>query len=242
METRIQAFLNFDIMIPTKEKAAYDKVRTNNEKLFERILPNFKELLLFKTLSFGGFMKLVLIFGPQAVGKMTVGHELEKITELKLFHNHMTIDLVSHFFDYSSPSGKRLVNLFRKEIFEEVAKSDLAGIIFTFVWAFNLQSDWDYIDNLCHIFESKGGTVYFVELEAELEERLERNKTPHRLEHKPSKRNLEWSEQELLSTMKKHRLNSMPEEITKQNYLKINNTALSAPEVAKKIKETFHLS
>jgi ATP-dependent protease Clp ATPase subunit len=31
-------------------------------------------------------MKFVLIFGPQAVGKMTVGQELEKITELKLFH------------------------------------------------------------------------------------------------------------------------------------------------------------
>lgn len=37
-------------------------------------------------------MKFVLIFGPQAVGKMTVGHEIEKITDLKLFHNHMTID------------------------------------------------------------------------------------------------------------------------------------------------------
>ena len=43
-------------------------------------------------------MKLVLIFGPQAVGKMTVGQELAKITGLKLFHNHMTIDLVSNFF------------------------------------------------------------------------------------------------------------------------------------------------
>lgn len=44
-------------------------------------------------------MKFVLIFGPQAVGKMTVGQELAKSTELKLFHNHMTIDLVGNFFD-----------------------------------------------------------------------------------------------------------------------------------------------
>ena len=41
--------------------------------------------------------KLVLLTGPQAVGKMTVGQELAKITGLKLFHNHMTIDLVSNF-------------------------------------------------------------------------------------------------------------------------------------------------
>ncbi|GJM72894.1 hypothetical protein HMSSN036_51100 [Paenibacillus macerans] len=51
-------------------------------------------------------MKLIVLFGPQAVGKMTVGQELAKITGLKLFHNHMTIDLVSHFFDYGTPAGK----------------------------------------------------------------------------------------------------------------------------------------
>ena len=38
-------------------------------------------------------MDFVIIFGPQAVGKMTVGEELAKKTRLKLFHNHMTIDL-----------------------------------------------------------------------------------------------------------------------------------------------------
>ena len=47
-------------------------------------------------------MKLVILFGPQAVGKMTVGQELAKQTGLKLFHNHMTIDLVSNFFDYGT--------------------------------------------------------------------------------------------------------------------------------------------
>lgn len=37
-------------------------------------------------------MKCVHLCGPQAVGKMTVGEELTQITELKLFHNHMTIE------------------------------------------------------------------------------------------------------------------------------------------------------
>lgn len=85
-------------------------------------------------------MKFVLITGPQAVGKVTVGQELAKITELKLFHNHMTIDLVSHFFDYDTKEEKRLLNLFRQEIFEEVANSNLYGMIFTYLWAFNVQT------------------------------------------------------------------------------------------------------
>lgn len=188
-----------------------------------------------------GTMKLIIIFGPQAVGKMTVGHELEKITGLKLFHNHMTIELVSPFFSYGSEAGKRLVNLFRKEIFEEVAKSDLEGLIFTYVWAFDQRADWDYINNLCDIFESKGGVVYFVELEADVDERIERNKHPHRLRHKPTKRNIERSEKDLKESMTKYRLNSKNGEIKKANYIRIDNTNLSPEETAQKIRKVFQL-
>ncbi|HCU70839.1 MAG TPA: shikimate kinase [Candidatus Moranbacteria bacterium] len=186
-------------------------------------------------------MKLIIIFGPQAVGKMTVGHELEKITDLKLFHNHMTIDLVSPFFSYGSDVGKRLVNLFRKEIFEEVAKSDLEGLIFTYVWEFDQKSDHDYVNNLCNIFESNGGSVYFVELEADAQERIERNKSSHRLDHKLSKRDIEKSEKDLMDSIKNHRLNSRRGEITRENYIRIDNTNLSPQDVAKSILEKFQL-
>lgn len=40
---------------------------------------------------------LIMITGPQAVGKMTVEQELAKLTNFKLFHNHMSIDLVNNF-------------------------------------------------------------------------------------------------------------------------------------------------
>ncbi len=149
--------------------------------------------------------------------------------------------MVGHFFDYSTKEGKRLVNLFRQEIFEEVSKSNLYGMIFTYVWMFDKESDWDYVKRLSELFESRGGTVYYVELEADLEERLERNKSSNRLEHKPKKRDIEWSENDLKSTLEKHRLNSLEGEINFQNYIKINNTDLSAQEVAKIIKEEFHL-
>ena len=45
-------------------------------------------------------MKLVLIVGAGAVGKMSVGQELMKITDLRLFHNHMTIEPVIDIFGY----------------------------------------------------------------------------------------------------------------------------------------------
>ncbi len=37
-------------------------------------------------------MKLLIIAGDCAVGKMTVGQELAKISDLRLFHNHMMIE------------------------------------------------------------------------------------------------------------------------------------------------------
>ena len=187
-------------------------------------------------------MKLVTIIGPQAVGKMTVGQELEKITGLKLFHNHMTIELVTPLFDYGTEVGKKLVHSFRMQIFEEMAKSDQEGLIFTWIWAFDEgKKEEDYYNKIRDIFAKQGGEIYLVELEADLEERLRRNETENRLINKPTKRDIERSNKDLLKGVEKHRLNSLPGEIKEKNYLKINNTNLSAEEVAKMIKEEFEL-
>ena len=102
-----------------------------------------------------------------------------------------------------------------------------------------LKSKKKETDSWMSLFEES----YVVELEADLEERLRRNKTSNRLEHKASKRDLEWSENDLLRSLEKHRLNSNPGEGEKifKNYMKINNTNLSPEEVAKMIKERFDL-
>lgn len=186
-------------------------------------------------------MKFIILFGPPAVGKMSVGYELEKITGLKLFHNHMTIELVVPFFDFGTPTFGRLVGLFRREIFKEVAKSSLEGMIFTFVWAFNLKSEKKYIDNVVKIFEDQGAKIYYVELEADLKERLKRNKTTERLKNKPTKRDLKLSEKLLLEHEEKHRFNTYENEFHRKSYIKINNTKLTAKEVAEMVKNEFNL-
>ena len=186
-------------------------------------------------------MKLVLIFGPQAVGKMTVGQELAKITGLKLFHNHMTIDLVSNFFPYNTQEGKYLVNTYRMEMFKTVARSNLEGLIFTYQWCFEDFAEWEYTEIIANIFKEQGGEVYYVELEADLDERLRRNETSNRLENKPLKRNIEQSKEFILKAETKHRCNSYPGEIQEKNYIRINNNNIPANEVAKMIKEKFDL-
>lgn len=185
--------------------------------------------------------KLILIIGPQAVGKMTVGQELAKITNLKLFHNHMTIEILTKIFDYSKESFQKLNLNFRTQIFEEFSKSNEYGIIFTCCYDFDVDEERKIIENWMNIFTKEGGECYFIELETTLEERLKRNKTENRLANKPSKRDLEWSERDILKSIEKHRMNSYPGKIKYKNYLKINNTKLTAEEVANMIKEKFKL-
>jgi len=186
-------------------------------------------------------MKFVILFGPLAVGKMTVGQELEKITGLKLFHNHMTIELVLPFFDMYSSSFNKLVNSFRMQLFKEVAKSKSTGMIFTYVWELDQKRDGDFVDEIVKIFEKENVGVYYVELEADQKERLKRNKSSHRLKHKPSKMNFKASEHELIETDKNFVLNSKMNILHGEKYIKIDNTNLSAEDTARKIKETFHL-
>lgn len=186
-------------------------------------------------------MKLVIIFGPHAVGKMTVGQELEKITGLKLFHNHMTIDIVANLFENMPQERQRLTELFRNEIFQSFSKSDEYGMIFTCMWALEKKEDWEYINNLETMFKSNGADVYYVELEADYDIRLQRNTTENRLLNKPSKRNIEKSESLFRDIEARHRLNSYPNEIQKENYIKINNTYIDPKNVASSIKERFRL-
>lgn len=186
-------------------------------------------------------MKLVIISGPHAVGKMTVGQALAAQTGLKLFHNHMTIDVVSDLFENIPGERSRLTQLFREEIFKAFAPSDEYGMIFTYMWAFDCQEDWDYIQHVEELFKSHGADVYYVELCADYDLRIERNKTENRLLHKSTKRDIVKSEALFRRLEDKYRLNSLPGELSKEHYLRIDNTHLSPEEAARQIREAFAL-
>ena len=183
-------------------------------------------------------MKLLFMIGNAAVGKMTVGQELAKITGLRLFHNHVTIEPVIEVFGrFNSTVIKRL----RQVIFEEFAKSDNYGMIFTFMWAFDMQEDWDYVEWVKSIFEPYGTEFYYVELVASREVRMQRNVTENRLKNKASKREIEESNARLVRDDEKYRLESYEGEIPFENYMKIDNSELAPEVVARMIKERFSL-
>ena len=79
-------------------------------------------------------MKFVALYGPPAVGKLTVAQELEKLTGFKLFHSHLTWNAVTPIFEWGSESYNRVLPEVRRIMIMEAARADI-DLIFTFVYS-----------------------------------------------------------------------------------------------------------
>lgn len=185
-------------------------------------------------------MNLIIIIGAQASGKMTVGSEISKVRDYVLFHNHMSIEMPLKLFEYNSPGFRALNSGIREIVFNEMMNAN-QNFIFTYMCAFNISEDIEYLNNLIKKFENEGHTVYVLELISKLETRLERNKTEFRLREKPSKVDLERSSTEMASSVIEYTLESQPGDLKAQHHLKIVNDNYSAKTVATMFIQNFNL-
>ncbi|MBO7632622.1 MAG: AAA family ATPase [Lachnospiraceae bacterium] len=184
---------------------------------------------------------LIIVCGPQAVGKMVVAESLRDKLKYNLMINHDSIEVSDRIFGFATPAQKEFNWFFREKAFELAIKHNV-DLIFTYVCAFEMQEERDYLTGLHDLFVNNGGGFYFVELSADLEARLSRNETPYRLERKASKKDLVWSRDNLLRDAENHRLNSEKDEFWFENHLKIDNTNLSPNQVADRVIEAFGLT
>jgi chloramphenicol 3-O-phosphotransferase len=114
----------------------------------------------------------VVIYGPPASGKLTIARELSRLTKLKLFHNHLTVDLLLSVFEFGSPAFVRL----REEIWLSVIREACAaktGLIFTFTPERTVSEG--FLNQLVDEATSREADVRLVEVvcsEDEIEQRL----------------------------------------------------------------------
>ena len=181
---------------------------------------------------------MLLILGPPAVGKMTVGRAVAARSSYRLFHNHHSIELLLDVFDYGTPPFKRLNTEIRTRVIEEAA-AEGTDLVFTFVMGMDEQAEADYLERLAAPY---GDDVAVVELVADLDTRLVRNRTEHRLAEKKSKRDLEWSDNNVRELEAGYRMTSDagrdgPGEclLARWPHLAIDNTHLSADKTADRI-------
>jgi hypothetical protein len=193
-------------------------------------------------------VELVILFGPPAVGKMTVGYELCKLTGFKLLHNHMTVEPLIEIFPFGSPPFLRLVAEFRRRIVEEAFDADLPGLVMTLVWGLDLESDTEWVRSYVDLAESRGSHVRLVELYAELDERRRRNATEFRLDRKRTHRDQELSVQILEGLDREHVMNTGMDTpasaralLEEHGHLRIDGTHLEAVETATLIAQHLGL-
>ena len=116
-------------------------------------------------------MRLVFLYGPPGAGKLTVARELAALTGFRLFHNHLTVDLVESVFPRGSEAFGPLVHRFRRETFAAAAREGV-DLVFTFVYAH--PEDEPGVRALLEPVLASGGAVHFVQLTCPREELLAR--------------------------------------------------------------------
>jgi len=118
-------------------------------------------------------MELVFVHGPAASGKLTVATALADLTGFRLFHNHLTVDLVLALFPFGTEPFVRLREEVWLRAFTEAARAS-QSLIFTFQPEASVSPA--FVENVIAAITGEGGTVHFVQLlcaEEVIETRIE---------------------------------------------------------------------
>lgn len=108
-------------------------------------------------------MKLVILFGPPAVGKLTVAKKLSMLTSYPVLQNHATIDLVEPFFKFRSEPFLKTIHAIRFFILKEALKQKLPGIILTTGYTNTKRGAANFL-RLQNLMRRNKGQIYFVQL------------------------------------------------------------------------------
>jgi chloramphenicol 3-O-phosphotransferase len=104
-------------------------------------------------------MRLVLLYGPPGVGKLTIGRQLAEMTGFKLFHNHLTVNAVEAVFPRGTDSWQRLIRAMRCLMVAEAARAGV-DVVMTFALGAGEGAARAYVEAA----ESNGGRVHLVRL------------------------------------------------------------------------------
>lgn len=126
-------------------------------------------------------MKLVVLYGPPAVGKLTVGQQLSSLTGFRLFHNHLVVDTLLALFPFGSSPFVELRERHWLECFEEAARFGLPGVVFTFQPEASVRPG--FFGQVSTRLQGLRSTVQFAALTASEETIEQRIINPSRREH-----------------------------------------------------------
>ena len=114
--------------------------------------------------------RLIFLYGPPAVGKLTVARAVADRLPFKVLHNHVTIDAVTEVLPFGSDTFWGVVGRFRRDLVAAAAAEQI-DLIYTYVFA---PGDEQHVADVVLAYENAGGAVSFVQLLAPREVLLQR--------------------------------------------------------------------
>jgi deoxyadenosine/deoxycytidine kinase len=123
-------------------------------------------------------MKLVIIYGPEASGKLTIARALAQETGFRLFHNHVSIDVAKVLFEYGADAFSQLTWDVRLLVFDHAARAGVSGLIFT--WAYSHPDFLPYLEQIRTVIEKHHGEICYVFVSCSIEELRKRVLQPDR--------------------------------------------------------------
>ncbi|HQZ99074.1 MAG TPA: AAA family ATPase [Thermoflexales bacterium] len=175
-------------------------------------------------------MKLVIIYGAEASGKLTVARALAQRTGYRVSHNHLSADLATSVFEFGSPGHSELVVSARALVFQTAAKYGVEGVIFT--WAFSYPDFMPHLERIRAALKPYDTQILYVHLFCSDEERRRRVLAQDR--KKFGKVN---TLEQLEAAARRKRYGAIPD----TNSLEIDNTHLDADAAAERIIAHFGL-
>jgi hypothetical protein len=178
-------------------------------------------------------MKLILLYGPPAVGKLTIAKEIARLTGFKVFHNHLTVNLVAVIFPRGTPAYRQLLWDIRYAVFAEAARAHIDGLLFTMVYR---RDQEPCIARCVEIVERFGGNVCLVHLHCHAETVRQRVVGEDRKQHG------KITSVELLNELLSHwEPQSTFEAATQWDSLSLNTDVLGPVEAAQQVMAHYGL-
>ncbi len=176
-------------------------------------------------------MKLIFLYGAPASGKFTVAKLLADRLGYKLFHNHVSIDVAKIIFEFGQPGFFDLSDNIRVAVFEEAAKQNVSGIVFTFVYKQDEAND-KLVRRFIDAIEKYNGEIQFIQIYCDKKVLAKRVSSEQRKEMRKL-----VSPEELQKIMEGAEFQA---EIPNVSSIKIDNTNLSIEETVDKVLEAIN--
>lgn len=127
-------------------------------------------------------MKLIILYGAPAAGKLTIAQKLAEIADVKVFDNHRIIDVVQPIVPRAYDHFVELIYSLQYEVLS-AAMNMPDNVVFTLGYAADAPTDPPFLQKLIDTAKSSGAEVYPYFLHCNKDDLLARVANDSRLHH-----------------------------------------------------------